>query len=378
MNALARWASAAPVCLGALGPSVARGDPNPGTTAAIVAGTTAASASSSRTPAPTYGRLAGRPLSDWVNPVTGSPSVLGAGCGIAVEVALSGTNQTNYVNISVANLTDRPIAFWPNETTMRFSNGLVRRPLPTGALGVSLEPEWMVRGGIAFPEKAEFEGQEWILLQIVTSAPGGGERCTIPVLVERDRTKQPDAASYVARSVLEVQLSAGSGFAATGSLGSVIEPKGVTIDVGFGYYPWVHHGFTLDLVVSRHGTAGVSHVVPLRPPDGLELGGAGFFAGYSGRIYALPWLSIAWQPSIGPYVLSLSESRSNGETIMERGVFAVHNRLRLSARFATMSDGTEFSLAAAAVQLWVPHGHIGDASLSGNAFTGLLSFVVGE
>jgi hypothetical protein len=377
MKQLVRGAWAAAICLGVCAPRVAHGDNNANTAGIIAGSTAAAAASSSRTPAPSYGRLAGRPLSDWVNPETGSPGVLGAGCGVAVEVALSGTNTQNFANISVANTTDGPVALLPDETTMRFSSGLVRRPLPTGAGDVQLDPGWMVRGGLQFPEKAEFEGQDWILVQIVTVAPGGG-RCTVPVLVERDRSKRPDSASYVARSVLEVQLSVGSGFAATGSMRSVVEPKGLTMDVGFGYYPWVHHGFTLDIVISRHGTAGVAKVAPSLPPDGLELGSAGFMAGYSGRLYALPWLSVAWQPSTGLYGFSLSESRSDGNTIKEQFVFAIRNRLRLSAEFATLSDGTQFSLAASVVQLWVPHGHMGDASVSGNAFSGLLSIVVGE
>jgi hypothetical protein len=364
-------------CIGVLAPSIVRADHHPGTTAAIIAGSTAAaSASASRTPAPSYGRLAGKPLSDWVDPATGSPSFLGAGCGVAVEVALSGIATKNFLNVGVANTTDGPIALLPDETTMRFSSGLVRRPLPTRAGDVRLEPGWMVRGGLEFPEKAEFEGQDWILIQIVTDAPGGG-RCTVPVLVERDRSKPPDAASYVPHSVWEFQVSAGSGVAATGSLKSVVQPTGLNMDVGLAYYHWLHHGFTLDIALSRHGTAGVPSVVPARAPDGLEINGAGFMLGYSGRIYALPWLSIAWQPSIGPYGFALEESRSDGNVIMERVFFAVRNRLRLSACFATISDGTQFSLAGSVVQLWVPHGSFGDANVSGNAFSGLLSIVVG-
>jgi hypothetical protein len=374
----ARWESTAAACIGASLAAVAHADLAPGTTEGIIAGTAAANAAKAPSARPSaHGRLTGSAFSDWIDPATGSPGFLGAGCGVAVEVAVSGTGSKNYVNVDVANTSDTQIDFFPDETTMRFSSGLTRRPKTTGGGGgITLDPSWMVRGAMELPDKADFKGPNWILVQIVTVSSQGG-RCTVPVLVERDESQSADPSAYLVHTTWEVAFDGGSGFARTGSLRSVVEPKGFTMGFGVVYYPWVHHGFTLDVVVSRYGTDGVAAVVPARSPEGLEITGAGFLLGYAARLYPLSWLSVGWQPSVGPYVFGLSEARTNGETILQRGVFAVQNRLRLSARFATISDGTQLSFIASAVQLWVPHGTFGDASVSGNAFSALVGIACG-
>jgi hypothetical protein len=309
----------------------------------------------------------GQPLADWQR-------AHAASCGVVVDVVLSAAGPRGFADVTVANSTAAPVTLLADDATLRFSGGRVRRPLPTGTGDVTIATGSTTSQRLEFPDKADLQGQDAIEIEIVTAAPNG-ERCVVPVRVERDRSKPVDSASYLANSSWEVPWGAGVGPGATGSLGQMTHPPQLTMDVGLAHYPWLHHGFTADAVITSHGTPDVPKIDPSRQPGDYELTGVGLFVGYSARTYLLPWLLVAWQPSVGPYLFELSEKDAGA--LNTQVVFAVRNRVRLSARVLSLPSGTDLSLAASAVQLWIPHGSLGNASMSGNAFSGLLAIVFG-
>jgi hypothetical protein len=342
----------------------------------VLAGAIAAGAASSAQSAPAH-PLQGRPLEGWVDARTGSSGRLNIACGVVSELTLTASGTKTFVNLTLANESLSTVVLLPTESTARFSSGLSRRLRSADGSDVALGSGWTTHLVFMFPDKADFKGQDWVEIGLRFATGTGGATCASTTRLDRDTTVAAAPGSYVAHSLLEIQFSGGARFATTGGLRAVAAPVGSAVDFGFAWYPWLRHGFLADIVLDGYGARGATLIAPALLLGQPRLSGAGLFVGYSVRAYPAAWLSLAYQPSVGPYGLELIDG-PNGPSKATSGVLALRERLRVSARLGAIADGTEFSFTLSLVHLFLPYGSMGAVhDVAGHTLSGLISFVVG-
>lgn len=339
----------------------------------VVAGAIAGAAASQ--PVSVDRPLQGRPLPGWLDPRTGSPGRLNVGCGMASEVLLSASGRRVFVDVVISNESEEIVTLLVDRTRARFSTGLARELVASIRGDEVLRPGWNAHVSFTFPSKAELEGQDWLEIELAF-ANDDGTRCSYATRVERDTRQPPQPASWIAHSTIELQFSGGPRFAATGDLGALVSPVGGAIDFGFAWYPAFRHGPFVDLVLDYYGSEGASRVAPTLTLSKPRVSGAGFFLGWGVRAFPFSRLSLAYQPAVGAYALELLDGGQEG-SLVSSGAFAFRERVRLQFDALSLRDGTVFSVAANVVHLWLPSASLGEAPASGNAFSALLSIVVG-
>jgi hypothetical protein len=336
-----------------------------GVAAGVAAGATSAAFDRGRGPLPT--ELVGRELPEWIDPLTGSASRLASSCGLTLEARLSGMPLQNFLNLTISNDTDGPIAFDSRSVTVRFGSGLSRQLSPLGGGDAEIRPGWWTHRAFAFPAKAEFEHEDRLRVEVLVAA-SNGELCTASVsLAHRPGAKVPER-SYTAFSPLELAFGLTAHFAATGDLRRIAENTNPGFDIGFTGYPWVHHGITFEFGVEAYGRKGLPLVVPNQSTNGIT--GAFFMLGYSYRILPIRQLALEYNLNAGLYAFEVTSPDGNG-TVASSACLGVREKLKLNFLLWT-ADQTRFELGPALIHSVLPAGGFGATCVSGNLFSGAL------
>jgi hypothetical protein len=314
-------------------------------------------------------KIEGQPLPDWIQRETGTASHLDGMCGdLAVEILLSGRSGSNHANVWLANAGDQPVTLLSDTVMARFSGGMVRRLLPASQGDRTTGPGFISGTVFAFPSKADFAGQS--ALSIEAEILRGGDRCTLRTSFRRDERIPEDPFTATIHQRMTLDLSLGAAFAHHGAIGRLTPPAVVIFGVGGTVVPWVHHGFTIDVLAGEWGHRGVAAVAPQSTESGTHLTPAIFLFGYAHRRYPLPWLVTSLEPSAGIYVLQLANGSSELQTSDVR--LAARGRLRLQIPF-----GIWFASAAVDYYRFVG-GSLGGARLGGGAIAAMVLAGFGE
>jgi hypothetical protein len=262
------------------------------------------------------------------------------------------------------------------QVVVRFAGGLTRTLRPLSTSNSPLEADWWQHRTFEFPNKEDFRGRDALVVDLPLSIAGGG-RCVVHAEMARAPGVPADVRTYTAYDALEVYLGGGARFAAAGALSDIASVGGAGFELGFGLFPWVNHGFFMDIALEGYGGGDAARRVA---PDlvlgkGPHVTGGGFFLGYALRFYPTRWMDVSLRPSVGLHFLDVDDQVKDGPT-REVSMLGVRTKFRLAFRFARLQDGTQFWLAPAAVHLFVPSGSFGPADVSGHTFGGLLEFVV--
>jgi hypothetical protein len=318
---------------------------------------------------PLYKSHPGPELEDWIDPSTGTSTRTATGCGgLLVEAALFGDRSRNYVALTMINTAAVPMSFARVVTSARFGNGAYRRLDETSQ--VALEPGMTFEAGRAFDDKQVFEDQRTIELAIRVIEPGAQTGCTIAILFERFADDQARA-SYIAYDTLELTFGAGMRLAEGGGQAELNGGSRVSAQMSFAGFLSLHHGISATLLFDLFGSGAVDDITTreIGPDPGVST--TGFLVGYVGRIYLAPWLTAAYEPSIGPYVFVVAR-KSDGDdgTALSTPVIALRQRLRFAAQAAP------FGVAASLGHLVIPYGELGAVELSGQTLTAMLELMI--
>lgn len=336
-----------------------------GVSAGVAAGATASVLDGPRGAPPI--EVVGSDLPEWVDPLTGSASRLAESCGLVLEARLSGMPRQNYLNLTIANETDAPVVIDVHGVTVRFGSGVTRRVTELGAGDAELRPDWWAHRAFAFPSKAEFEHEDRLRVELPIRV-GEGEVCVATVsMAHRPGVKVPER-SYTSFSPLELAFGLTTHFAATGDLRRIAERVNPGFDLGFTFYPWVHHGFTFELGIDAFGRNGLDAVAPQQASRSIT--GTFFMLGYSYRILPIRQLALEYNLNAGLYALE-AQTPDGKDTVAFSPGFGVREKLKLNFLLWT-ADQTRIELGPALILSVVPAGEFGATTVSGNLFSGAL------
>jgi hypothetical protein len=320
-------------------------------------------------------RIPGVELSDWSDSRSGSTTRMATGCGgVALEATLSSTPGRNFVTVTLANDAPVAVAFLPGASRFRFGGGAYRRFADVSA-DLQLDAGWLVTRRFAFPDKESFEVAQTLELEVRVLPEGAQAACPLRVVFERNKEQPANVRSHVSYTTLELELGVGARVLETGGLGEL--GNGASLHLDFAGFFGVHHGMTISLVADLHGSGAVDDISPETRLDAHpSISGTGFLVGYIGRVYITPWLSAAYNAATGPYVFELTSENEDGPELAT-AVLPLRHRLRLSADFLRLPDGSRFSLAASLTQLLVPYGDFGRVELRGSSIAASLELMIG-
>jgi hypothetical protein len=340
---------------------------------AIAAGVTAGTL---HAPVPAEPGPPGRALAEFADRRSGLATRTAIGCGgIAVEAVLSGTSNHNFVTVIVHNESGEPVTFLPRNSRARFGKRGPRQLLDGGS-DAKLDSGWYVTRSLRFADKAEFEDQERLEVELRLMNEYD-QLCTLPVIFERDPAIEPSERTHVSFTVLEVELGLGARIFESGGVRDLGGGSGVAFHLDFSGFFGVHHGMTVSIPGDFHGDDAVERVAPeLELAGHPRISGVGFLVGYIGRLYLTPWLNVAYNAATGPYLYELLDD-SEGGARLDTAVLPLRHRLRLALDMITMGDGSRFSFAASFTHLWIPHGDFGTVELKGHALAATLALMVG-
>ena len=274
-------------------------------------------------------RIEGQPLPDWIQRETGTASHLDAVCeDLAVEIMLSGRSRANFANVWLDNAGDEPVTLLADSVTVRFSDGRVRRLLPITAGDSITRPGFITGTVFQFPDKRDFAGQSALSIEALVLR--GRDRCVLRSAFRRDERIPESPFTTTVHQRFTLDLSLGSTFAHHGAIGRLTPPASFLFGFGGTVVPWVHHGFTLEVLVDEWGKRGVPAVSPTSPSN-TSLAAAIILVGYAHRRYPLPWLVTSIEAAAGVYAVQLSDGSKALQTSDPR--LAGRGRLRLQVPF---------------------------------------------
>ena len=184
-----------------------------------------------------------------------------------------------------------------------------------------------------------------------------------------------DAASSVVHTKFGLWLAFGTGLAATGGLNR-LGGADVGFELGFDFYPWLHHGFFLDLFVESYQSFDPADFSSRIPAFGRNphIVGVGPIAGYLFRVQPLAWLPISIGAGIGPWVVDIADQ--DNDTYFEEAFLASMLRVHADAFFATIPDDSRLAVRLTGYTLAVPDGDFGPVELSGVSVGALLGIAI--
>jgi hypothetical protein len=318
-------------------------------------------------------RLLGKPPADWLDPRTGSASVLAQGCGVVSEVTLSVTAQAAFLNVLVLNQSTELLAFDPGATLVQLGAGPKRRVRSKVIGHLEVQPEWQHWLSLELPEKAALEQQSMLTVELLIMGPSFGQ-CRLRSRLTRP-AGPPRAETYTVYNNAEIAFGGGVRALTTGALREVAPGVAFSGAFDFAIYWSMHHGAVFDVTLDFPGRAKARAVDPDRDLSNPTIEAAGFFLGYAGRLPLTGWLSLVYSPQVGVIPFQLTDGTQGAE--MTAAIFCPRQRLRLIAPFGRFLGGQVFA-AVSASHTYVPYGQLGQVELGGNLFSSVLMLGVGE
>lgn len=314
--------------------------------------------------------LPGQPLEEWVDPALGSTASFAHRCGHAVEVHLSSGRAKNYATFIVTNSSGA-------ETLV----GNRARVVLEGGRERWLEP-WrgnqQVRDGTSeiidyvFPLKEEFEGQS--LLTLVLPLEQSGEMCELHFALQR-RPGVPDAPETVVDyTLLDVQIGGGLGFVQSGTHRDITDTPGAFF-LSFGYFPWVRHGFHLQMLLEGYRDGSGRQFTPDVPESALTH--TLFSLAYAYRRRLLKPLNLGYR--LGPAFSAMEVGDGEDPLIGKVGLAVMqsaHLDLSWRPRLFGQEDGP-IGFGLAAYHVYTPSVELSGIDLSGHRLGALLLLNVG-
>lgn len=341
--------------------------------AAGTAGAIAAGAARSATAAPAPDGFPGSEPEDWLDPRTGSTSVLVRGCNVVADVSLTVTPGWAFVNVVLLNESEgEPLAFEPSATHVLLGSGVKRRVRQTIAGDLLIQPGWQQPVSMPLSSKAELRGIGSLGVELTVKSPSFGA-CRLEARIVRPQGPEREA-TFRPYATTELYFGIGPRLLTTGNLHALSPKVGVSFVFDVAAYWSVHHGVALDLAPETLGRGAVSKVSPdddLRGKGNVEA--AGFFLGYLYRFYPVGRLSITYSPEVGIIPFQLTNGQSQDRVEATSAVFCPKHRLRAVLPIFPVFDGS-FTLGLSLSHTYVPYGRLGEANLSGNLLNAVLLF----
>jgi hypothetical protein len=319
--------------------------------------------------------LPGRELEDWKDPRTGTTAYLFDECATLIELRLTTVGPWNYLWMKLENGGDAPIVVRPNLVKARIGEHPWRRlHSPQGYSHRSITPGWLTWFVFRFDDKQEFGGARTIDLELPLESDQG-KRCTVRARMVRPANVAEDPVSSVVHTKLGLWLAFGTGLAATGGLDR-LGGADFAFEIGFDFYPWLHHGFFLDLFVESYQSFDPADFSSRIPAFGRNprIVGVGPIAGYLFRVQPLYWLPISVGAGFGPYVVDIADQ--DNDAYFEEAFLASMLRAQVDGFFATIPDDSRLSVRLAGYALAVPDGEFGPVELSGVSVGALLGIAI--
>lgn len=368
-------ACAALLAVIALSPSSTRAQTN---AVAVAAGTSAGIAASQATrpmqlaPDPEIGR----DLAAFADPVSRRTSRLQTGCdGATTELSVSTTALFNYLNIAVANQSERDLTITHDGIRARFAHGRVRRLEWMLPRDVTVRSGFWAQFAARFPDKADFADQSSFDIDVVLEDVNG-ERCTITTHFARDPARELDARASTRYWAMEIELAAGIRLLATSGLDELGANYAPLLDIGFAWYPALHHGLRLELGGGTYGSDGAERVEPDATFEGtprvvpFEL-----LLSYSARLFLTPWLAATYNLGGGLYTLELVDDSS--ASFPSETLLVPRHQVRLAATLANIDYGTDFGLGLSVTHMWALAGRMGPVETRGHSLGVMLHVIAG-
>jgi len=341
--------------------------------AGAAAGAAAGLAAASTQPLLAPTEIIGRALPEWVDVRTGSASRLNSGCGFTIEASLSGTPQQNYLNLTLQREEETEATFHSGVVSAHFGSGLVRKLNAQGSgSGVVIPGGSWLHLPLAFPDKAEFEHESRLRIEVLIEARELGTCIASVEFVRRTDIAVPER-SYTSYPPLAVAFGINTHFAASGDLRTIASNVNPGFELGFYGFPWVRHGIGLEFGFDAYGSKGLPAVLPDRAANGL--GGIYFMATYSYRVLLSKRFTPQLDVGAGIYGLYVQTDDKDAE-YPSASAFSLREKLKLNILLGSLYDGTRFELAPALIHTYIPAGDFGNASVSGNLFSGALYLIV--
>lgn len=312
------------------------------------------------------GEIGGRQLPDWRQSGTGAATQLDWVCqALAVEATLSGESQHNFLNLAVENPTAESVTLLADEVMVHFSNDQHRRLVSAGGR-VVIRSEQVASIPLAFPDKADFRGQEWLTVGVPVSI---GERpCTFELRFRRNQLVPERPATVTTYRTWEFGVALGPSFATHGPLTRVTPSAAWGGDFNLAVVPWPAHAFTFDFVVHGWGADAARKVVPGITGNNVELDDFALVAGYGFRTYPSSWLTVSLEAAGGIGWASVS-----GDQAVRSHVYPT-----VQARARLLVPIRGFGYAGLVMDYTRAFGaQLGTTDLSGGALTTTAAFGLG-
>jgi len=340
---------------------------------AIAAGAAAGAASGNTVKYGGSGSLVGEEPNDWLDPHTGSSSALARGCGVAAEVTLSVKPMSAYVGVMVQSESKELLAFEPGATVVVLANG-VRRRLKTTVTGDEpIDPGWNLFTTLELPDKTELKGLSSLGVELLLKSRSFGP-CRLNVSIARPAGPWRDE-TYTRYTTLEVNWGLG-GRLATGAEHDLSPSMRPNLQLTFDFFFSLHHGATFDMTLDFYGARAARRATPNATFNGTpDLAATGFFLGYVGRLPLTDWLTLTWSPELGAVPFQISDDSKN-KVRLTRAVICPRQRLRLMAPLIPIDGGALFA-GLTLGHTYVPYGKLGEAPLTGNLLSALVTFGFG-
>jgi hypothetical protein len=322
--------------------------------------------------------LLGRELEDWKDPRTGASAHLFDECSTLMELRLSTTGSRNYLWMKLENAGAAPIVVRPNLVRAKVGVHPWRRMVsPQGFSHQLVQPGWRTWLLFQFHDKEEFAGARTVDVELPLENDQG-QRCGIRAHLARPEQVPEDAATSVVHTKLGVWLALGTGLGATGGFDR-LGGADLGLEIGFEYYPWLHHGFFFDLFGEFYRSFDTADFASRIPAFGKNprVGGVGPFVGYLLRLEPTSWLPVSFGAGAGPYVVDVGDQDHEG-SYFEEVFFASMLRANVDGFFATLPDGSRFAVRLSSYALAVPDGDFGPIELSGVSFGAMFGILVAE
>src|SRR5262249_24893096 len=139
-----------------------------------------------------------------------------------------------------------------------FESGVTRRLLSSRGDDV-LPRGWWGHRTLTFPAKEDFRDQNRMVVDLPIVF-GSGARCVATVELVRATELAHDIRTYVPYTQLDFYLGGGVHVGAAGALRDLGGAHGGAFDIGFSYWPTVHHGWFFEGNGDSFGDKGVSLV----------------------------------------------------------------------------------------------------------------------
>jgi len=369
------WRVAAFMAACSLLPGSAWAQSTAGTAAtAAMAGAMAGSAAATAQPLEQPRELVGSQLPEWIDIRTGFASRLAASCGVIVEATLSSTPARNYLNLTLQSDETSKVSFRSSDVTAHFGSGLVRHLTAERAAARGLETadgRWL-HVPFSFPSKAEFEHEERLRIELLLELRDQGP-CIASLEFERRTDVAVPKKSYTSYPPFAINFGISTHFAATGDLRTIAERVNAGFELSMIGFGWVHHGIGLELGFDGYGSHGLSAVIPGRDANGLA--GVYFMPMYAYRILLSERFTPQLEFGAGLYHLYV-QTEDKAASFPSSNSLGLREKLKLNILLGSFGDGTRFELAPALVHTYIPAGDFGDATVSGNLFSGALYLVL--